>query len=153
MDKSVAAKPEEILAHNVKILIVLPGINDRSGDRNRKKRFPGVTISTHRGFVPQDNPVIGTLNRKVGRHRSPGRQNNIASLFQRLEPAVLRHIMKKPMTCINIQNLDAVVVQEAGDPVEVRPVAKKNGILLVGNEPVVIFMDDVELYIPVLKTS
>ena len=36
------------------------------------------------------------------------------------------------------------LVQEAGDPVEVRPVAKKNGILLGGNEPVVIFMDDVD---------
>jgi hypothetical protein len=45
------------------------------------------------------------------------------------------------MTCIDVQDLDAVLIQEARDPFKICPVADKNGVVPRRDKPLIVFID------------
>ena len=71
-------------------------------------------------------------------------QNKTSSPLEKLEAPAFGHVVNEPMSCIEMQNFDAIVVKQARKPMKVDAVADKDRVIFRGDKTVVIFIDDVD---------
>src|SRR6187549_3524472 len=93
------------------------------------------------------------LDCEIGRHGAQCWQNKTAPLLQIVQAPVFRKVMEQPVARIDMQDLDAILIEKSSDSMEIGAVPNKNRVVPRWDKAIVLFADNVDSIAQVQKRS